>query len=191
MPCDLVLSVMSLDKIGIVAGLTEAITELGGNIDAISQTVMRGYFTIIVTVHFDETVEPAVLVSAIKDSASPGELEVCIKERQVREPGPIVNDPERFILTIRGLDRRGIIHRVSSYLSSRDVNIEDLYAYGEEGQFLLVAQLQVPRRLAVEHLLADVEGLWPDRQMQVSLQHEDVFLATSHVDFRHKPPQLP
>ncbi len=191
MPRDFVLSVMSLDRPGIVAGLTQAITELGGNIDAISQTVLQGYFTIILTVRFDESVEPAALAGAVKESAAPGELEVSVKERRVLEPEPIVKDADRFILTVQGADRKGIIRRVSSYLASRNVNIEDLYAYVHDGQFLLIAQLQVPRRLAVEHLRTDVEALWPEEQMRVSLQHEDVFLATSHVDFRHSTPKAP
>jgi len=47
----------------------------------------------------------------------------------------------------------------------------------------------VPRQLAVEHIRTDVEALWPEQQMRVSLQHEDVFLATSHVDFRQRMPK--
>jgi len=191
MPKDFVLSVMSRDRPGIVAGLTEAITELNGNIDAISQTVLQGYFTIILTVRFDASVEPAALMSAVRESAAPGELEVSVKEHRVLQPEPAMQEADRFVLTIQGADRKGIIRRVSSYLSSRNVNIEDLYAYAHGGQFLLIAQLQVPRRLAVEHLRTDMEAIWPEEQMRVSLQHEDVFLATSHVDFRQRVPKAP
>jgi len=183
---DYVLSVMARDQVGIVAALTGAIAELGGNIDAMSQTVMQGYFTIIVTVHFDQDMDAAALVAAVKRKGARGELEVSVQERAVLEPEPPVKDAERFILTISGLDRKGIMHRVTSYLASRNVNIEDLYAYVEGTQFLLVAQLQIPPGLEVERLQMDVGSLWPGGEMKVSLQHENVFLATGQVDFRHK-----
>ncbi|MGD2173833.1 MAG: ACT domain-containing protein [Candidatus Brocadiaceae bacterium] len=183
---DFVLTVMSLDRVGIVADMTAAITRLAGNIDAISQTVMQGYFTIIVTVHFDEEVNPDALARAVRESGSPGELEVSVKERTVMQPKPVVRDAERFILTITGPDRKGIIHRITTFLASRNVNLEDLYAYSEGEGFVLIAQLQVPTGMPIERLQMDVEGLWSPGEMRVSLQHENVFLATNHVDFRRE-----
>jgi len=184
MPKDFVLTVMSLDRVGIVAGVAEAVTGLGGNIDAISQTVMQGYFTIIVTVRFDGDLDPAALRDAVRASGAPGELEVSVKERAVLEAPGVVPDADRFILSITGPDQRGIIHRICAYLVSRGINIEDLYAYAQDSKFLLIAQLQVPPGLEVERLQMDVASLWPGEQMRVSLQHENIFLATNQVDFR-------
>ena len=110
MGADYVLTVMSRDRVGIVSGMTEAIVELDGNIDAISQTVMRGYFTIILTVHFDADVPAERLAEAVRESGSAGELEVSVKERTAGPPRPVVADAERFILTVSGRDRPGIIH---------------------------------------------------------------------------------
>jgi glycine cleavage system transcriptional repressor len=188
MPQDFVVSVMALDRVGIVAGLTDAIVGLQGNIDAISQTVLQGYFTIIVTVHFDEERDAGALAEAIRRKGRPGELEVSIQERRVTSPAPVVKDAERFILSILGPDRKGIIYRVSSYLASRNINIEDLYAYVAEKAFVLVAQIQLPPELEVERVKLDVEALWPASDMRVSLQHENIFLATNDVDFRQALP---
>jgi len=186
MPADFVLTVMSLDRVGIVAGVAQAITGLGGNIDAISQTVMQGYFTIIVTIHFETELDAETLRDAVQKKGAPGELEVSVKERTAIEPAPVVAEAERFILTVSGPDRRGIIHRICAYLASRSINIEDLYAYTEDSTFLLIAQLQVPPGLEVERLQVDVESLWRSEQMRVSLQHENIFLATNKVDFRQE-----
>jgi len=186
MPKDFVLSVMALDRVGIVADLTEGIVELGGNIDAISQTVMRGYFTIIVAARFEEPMNCAELAEAVRARGGPGELEVSVKERRPAPPSPVPPGAERFILTITGPDRKGILHRFATHLASRNVNIEDLYATAEDGRFLLIAQLQVPPAVELERLQLDMASLWPGGEMRVSLQHENVFLATSHVDFRHR-----
>lgn len=183
---DFVISVMSLDRVGIVAGLTEAVLELDGNIEAISQTVLRGYFTIILIVRFDRQVDGAQLAAAVRSKGGPGELAVSVQERNVREPQPVVAGGQRFILTVSGQDRKGVIQRISSFLASRSINLDDLYAYREGDRFVLIGQLLVPPALEVERLQVDVESLWPHGQMEVTLQHENVFLATNHVDFRHR-----
>ena len=45
-----VLSVMSPDRPGIVAGVSSVVDRLGGNILSCSQTVLDGYFTFIMVV---------------------------------------------------------------------------------------------------------------------------------------------
>jgi predicted amino acid-binding ACT domain protein len=187
MPQDYVLSVMARDRVGIVAALTAAIAELDGNIDAMSQTVLRGYFTIIVTVRFSSDVSAGTLAQAVCAKGGPGELAVSVKAREAAGPAAARHGSERFVLTITGEDRKGIMHRVTSFLASRDVNIEDLYAYVEGEGFRFIGQLEVPGGVDVERLQMELSGLWPPGEMQVSLQHENVFLATNHVDFRHEP----
>ncbi len=184
MPKDYVISVMSLDRVGIVAGLTEAVLELGGNIDAISQTVLVGYFTIIVAAHFEEAVEPGALSAAVRSRGSAGELEVSVQERRQAAPAAVVPGAQRFILTVSGPDRRGVIHRISSYLASRSINVEDLYAYRDGPRFVLLAQVQVPPDQELERLQMDVASLWAAGDMEVTLQHENIFLATNNIDFR-------
>jgi len=186
---DFVITVMSVDRVGIISRLSGAITELGGNIDALSQTVMRGYFTVIVTVRFDQDIDAESVGDAVRHKGSPDELGVLVRERDPRVAGPVLADAERFVLTVTGSDRRGIIHRISSYLASRGINIEDLYATAQGRQFLLIAQLQVPAGLETERIQMDVQELWHDPGTRVTLQHENVFLATSHVDFRHTAPR--
>jgi len=188
MPKDFVISVMSLDRVGIVAGLTEAVAEHGGNIDAISQTVLRGYFTIILTARFEADQHAGALADAVMVKASPGALRVSIMEREVAEPQPVVAEAELFVLTISGADRTGIIHRVASYLASRSINIADLYAYTRGDEFQLLAQVEVPAGMEVERLKMDVEGLWPAAEMRVSLQHAGIFMATNDVNFRQETP---
>ena len=180
-----VLTVMSLDRVGIVADMTGAILDLGGNIDSISQTVMRGYFTIIVTVHFDRDMPREALRETVRNSGAEGELEVSVKERTVLEPGPVVRDGDRFVLTIMGPDRKGIIKRITSYLSSRGINIDDLYAYVEGEEFLLIGELLVPSSVDIDQVKMDIDGILGEMQMAVTLQHENIFIATNQVDFRH------
>lgn len=182
---DYVLNIMSRDRVGIIAGMTEAILGLGGNIGALSQTVMEGYFTVIVTVHFDADTDRDALTAAVRSKGTPGELEVTAKER-VLHPGAVVpGGSDQFVLTIVGPDQKGIIHKITAFLSGRDINIEDLWATAGEGRFMLTAKLAVPAHCDIENLSLDIGSLWPEHDMRVTLQHENIFLATNNVDFRH------
>jgi len=182
---DFVVSVMARDRVGIVAGLTEAVVELGGNIGALSQTVLEGHFTIIVTVRLEDETDMNVLIDAIRAKGAAGELQVTATEKRPGAMRPIVAGAERFVLILTGPDQKGIIRSISSFLAGRDINIEDLYAYTEGERFMLTAELGVPPTQELERLLVDLEGLWPETDMRLSIQHENIFLATNHVDFRH------
>ena len=185
---EFVITVMSVDRAGIIRDVSRAVLDLEGNIGALSQTVMKGYFTIILTASFDEKIEGEMVAEAIREMGRPGELGVQIKERDPEVEAPVVEEAERFVLTVTGPDRKGIIQRITSHLASRGVNIEDLYAVAEGDEFLLIAQLEMPPGTETERMQMEVQHLWPAAEVEVSLQHENIFLATSNVDFRHVAP---
>nr|HQH73307.1 ACT domain-containing protein [bacterium] len=54
-PARWVISLLAPDRIGILKALTSAVSDLSGNIDGMSQTVIHGYFTVILTVTFDNS----------------------------------------------------------------------------------------------------------------------------------------
>ena len=49
-----VINVTAVDRPGIVAGVSSAIEKLHGNIESCSQTVLDGYFTLIMTFSMPE-----------------------------------------------------------------------------------------------------------------------------------------
>jgi predicted amino acid-binding ACT domain protein len=93
---------------------------------------------------------------------------------------------DAFVLTITGPDQKGIIRKITSFLAARSVNIADLWATASGGQFMLTAQLEVPPDCELQSLSLDIESLWPGHGMRVTIQHENIFLATNNVDFRHE-----
>lgn len=52
-----VVTVTAADRVGIIHSVTGTLRDIGGNILELSQTVMRGYFTIILAVEFDSPQE--------------------------------------------------------------------------------------------------------------------------------------
>jgi glycine cleavage system transcriptional repressor len=179
-----VINVMSRDRVGIVAGVTEAIYKMKGNIDSVSQTVLSGYFTIIMTVSFKKPVDVKKLKSEIGKSGDPGELEVSVKSWDCGDVcAPVIDDCDVFVLSIMGKDQAGIISKISSFLASRNINVIDLYAVAEEDEFVFIGQVMVPPKMDIGQLKIDFESLWKKSGLVVHFQHENIFLATQHVDF--------
>ncbi len=177
-----VLNVMSDDHPGIVAAVSEAIESLGGNIDACSQTVLGGYFTLIMIVSFSEAMEAERLAEHVRRADSCGSGYQVLARRA--QPGETYLAPEpcdRFVITAFGTDQPGIVRRFSQYLAGKDINIVDLYGDRSSGEFVLIGQLEIPKRWDIRMLQADLEQMGKELGFTVKLQHENVFVATNQL----------
>ena len=75
-----VLDVMSDDHPGIVAAVSDAVESLGGNIDSCSQTVLGGYFTLIMIVSLPDPIETDRLASRVRlAGAASSEFQVMVR----------------------------------------------------------------------------------------------------------------
>ena len=75
-----VLSIMAADRPNIVASISGAIRELDGNIIALSQTVVEGYFTILVVADFPGSVKADALRQQVEKGGDKGEFAVIVRE---------------------------------------------------------------------------------------------------------------
>jgi len=180
--CRYVISVMSVDRVGIIHDISDQVLALQGKIVALSQTVMRGYFTVLIEAVFPADIQVSdVLDRLSKGGRQPGELQVLVVPRRAEVSTTPKPQVEIYVLTARGPERPGLIHRVASFLAGQDVNFEDLYAYVENGQFVMIAQVSLPPSLPFERLQIDLERLGRDSQMEIILQHENIFRAINEV----------
>ncbi len=173
-----VLNVVADDHPGIVAAVGGAVIAAGGNIDACSQTVLGGYFTLIMIVSFPEAVEPDTLADDVRSRGR--KLQVIV--RPYVEPSPAVAGSQgRFVVTAFGADRPGIIHRFTQYLAGKDINILDLYGDRSGKEFVLISEVDIPSRWSIPMLQADLEQIGREEGFTVRLQHEGIFVATNQL----------
>ena len=50
----------------------------------------------------------------------------------------------------------------------------------------MISQVTVPDNLDIRQLQIDLDGLPLGSDLVARLQHEDIFVATSEIEFRHK-----
>ncbi len=187
-----IVTVTAADRVGIVHSVTGTLRDLRGNILELSQTVMRGYFTIILAVEFAEARAPETLASAITDRGGAFDLTVAVMPAAEGTTSPPVPDGERFILTVLGADHPGNIHGISGSLARLGVNIVDLHARADAGRFSLVMEAFLPPDLAPGVVRAELERFGRDLGLEAFVQHENIFMATSEpTPVRVGPPPNP
>lgn len=171
---------MSRDRPGIVSAVSGAVSELGGNITHLSETVLRGYFTIILSVESPDALEASELRAAVERAGKPGEFQAGVlpyEEAATVAPA----HRERFVLTVRCHDRKGIIHEISRTLAERQVNIDDFYAYVLNGELIMILEIGVAPGTEQAQIQDEIDALAERTDIQASLQHANIFRATTEL----------
>ncbi len=174
-----IISVTAADRVGIVYSVTGAVLDLEGNIIELSQTVMRGYFTIILEVEFPVPHSAKQLADTILDRGKRFDPQVLVTEFKDQEPLSPVPSGERFILTVLGNDSPGIIHGIAGCLAAHGVNIVDLHARLDAARFSMVMEAMIPHDLTPETIRSELERFGRDHKIEAYVQHENIFLATT------------
>ncbi|MHB0913604.1 MAG: glycine cleavage system transcriptional repressor [Armatimonadota bacterium] len=175
-----IVTVMARDRVGIVRDVSTALSGIGGNITDVSQTVMRDYFTLIVAVSVPEKRTQLEIRQAVERMGSVGELEVNVRPYEKPKVGT-KSASERFTLAMKGKDRPGIIGRAATYLAEQGINVDDFYAYVLDGRFVMLVQVSICAGANIEDVQSELERIGHEYDLSVTMQHENIFRATSEV----------
>ncbi|MFT5697198.1 MAG: glycine cleavage system transcriptional repressor [Desulforhopalus sp.] len=179
----MIISVMSKDRPGIIASTTGAIYKLGGDVADLNQTVLCGYLTMILNASFEEDITKEDLHAAISHVKTDCKFEVSIKELP---PGEILDaggPPEdTYILTVQGPNRGGIVHGVSQFCFEHNVNIFDLATTLKDGQYTMALQLDVQKcNCKIEELQQKLDIYSQENGLTIMIQHNDIFRVTNEI----------
>lgn len=177
------ISVMCEDQVGLVARLTGAVSNLGGNMEELHQSVHLGYFVITLLATFPGDVTAGDARAALLAAGAPGEFVVSVLPRRERAIPPAVAGTA-FVLTVIGEDSPGILTKVTTYLADRGINIEELQVLTAAGRFTITARLAIPDAADVRAVRLDLTEILSHNQATVSLLHEDIFAATNRIEMR-------
>jgi predicted amino acid-binding ACT domain protein len=176
-----VISVLVADRVGILRGITSAITDLGANIDGISQTVVAGYFTVILTASFSKPQALEAIRSAILANFERDEAAVLVRPyaADATRRAPVHGD--RYVLILSGVDRPGILKAVTAFLAEKGINIEDWFVHYEGRGVTHVGEVTVPVMLDIKHMQDEFRQVAAGLGLKCSVQHENIFRVTSEI----------
>lgn len=171
-----IISVLCPDRPGIISNISSAIFKYGGNICDINQTVLKGFFTGVAYVVFSTEPDISLLEKEINFQ---GEYKINIVP--FRENTSEIIHYDKYILTVKCREQKGIVAAVTNYLYSHKINIESLSAFTEEDEFLMVLEISVPEDKIAVQIKKDLNAIGDGWDMTVHLSHENIYLATNTV----------
>ena len=176
-----VISVLVADRVGILRDITSALTDMGANIDGISQTVVEGYFTVILTATAARPCSPEDIQNAILANFPRNEAFVVVRPHEAKVGvRPPVSGP-RYIATITGKDQRGILKAVTGYFAQKGINIEDWYVRFEGSSVTHIGEITVPERLDIKQVQDEFQQVLSRLGLVSSVQHENIFIAANEI----------
>ena len=182
-----VISIMSRDHVGIIYEVSKAISDLNGNIADVRQSVLCGYFTMILLASFPPNVTQRDIERKLAEADANSEtaLEATVKKAE----GLASFSPESektYILTATGIDKVGIVATVASFCTRHNINILDLFAHRQGDDFLLMIDLD--DSISIQEVRRDLQKFSQETNLKVVLQHPNIFRAVNEINF---PAQRP
>jgi len=172
-----VISVLTRDRVGVIAAVSEALYALDGNLEALSQTVVWGWFTMIVCGCFPEDVTPERVKEAIEGA---GDFSATVFPFGAEAPSAC-GEGEPFVVSAVGADKPGIVRRLTRSFAGNGINIDDVWNEVRGGQFVVIFHVTMPRDVDRKEVRYALEGVGRELGVSVMLQHQDIFTATNSL----------
>jgi glycine cleavage system transcriptional repressor len=173
----MVISVMDRDRPGIVADVTEGIGALGGNLADLRESVLCGYFTMILSAAFPADVS----VEQVKQALTEGNtlnVSIAPTEGSLTEPE---DSCHAYVLTAAGQDRVGLVAQVSRFCCERGVNILDLASHVDSSRYTMMLLLDLSSIHSIETFKTELVSFGNTSGLSLDLQHNDLFRATNEI----------
>ena len=163
-------TVVGVDRPGIVAAMAKVLFETGCNLEDVSSTILRGHFSMMLLVHAPGEVDVGHLERDLAAAGDPLGLTVTV--RAVEETAAEVPHPTHMI-SVYGADRPGIVFKIAEALAGVGANITDLTSrvIGDADRPLYAVMLEVvlPAGVEAEHVM----GLKDELELEMSVHPVD------------------
>ena len=168
----LVISALGNDKLGIVNELSKTILDQGGNISESRMTVLGGEFAMMLLVTGTQDSIDNILS---KLEATGEKLNLTLIAKETEKPDTNIKRLP-YHVNVVSMDHPGIVHNISDFLSSRDLNIEEIEtkthpaAHTGTTMFSLDMIISVPADSSIKLLRDEFVDFCDDLNLDASLE---------------------
>jgi glycine cleavage system transcriptional repressor len=178
----MIISVMSKDRPGIIAEVTGAIFKLNGDLADLSQSILRGYLTMTLIAAFPGSVSAQDVHAAISQVESGSRFDVIVKLMDAPlNTTAVLLPPKTYIVTAQGENKSGLVYGISSFCYERGINILDLSTTLTSGCYTMILQIDLSEIESIKDLRRELDLYAKEAEMHVMMQHYDIFKVTHEV----------
>jgi glycine cleavage system transcriptional repressor len=180
-----VISIMCRDRVGLIYEITKALSELDGNIADVRQSVLCGYFTMILLASFPQNVKLRAIERKLAevDSQSETAIDAVVEKVTTRTLDSASSTPENaYVLTAKGSDRIGFVATVASFCVRNNINILDLSTAVSDDDYVMILLIELDERVPISQVRRDLQVFIEETGVRVVLQHHDIFKAVNEIN---------
>jgi glycine cleavage system transcriptional repressor len=179
-----IISVLGKDRPGIIAAVSRLLFEQNSNIENVSQTSLQSEFAGIFIAAIPRALAFEKLKAKLAEVLDPMGLQAVVKPM---EPSSEAAPPphEAFVITTRGPDRQGLVASVTAVIAAHQGNITNCQAVFKGGSDpnanTMIYEVDIPAATDQQRFFADLKARGAELELQVSIQHRDIFEALSRI----------
>jgi glycine cleavage system transcriptional repressor len=180
-----VISIMSRDRVGIIYEVSKAISELQGNIADVRQSVLCGYFTMILLAAFPADITQRAIQRKLAevDAHSDTAIDAMVEKVEGTLPASAPLYPENvYVLTATGTDQIGFVATVTSFCAQHSINILDLSTTVSDGAYVMILVIDLKHSAPIHAVRRDLQQFSNSSGFKVVLQHYDIFRAVNEIN---------
>ena len=156
-----------------MAGVSKVLFDLGANMEDASMTRLGGEFTMMLIAGLPPSASAAKLEKGLKGLEKKLGLQTAVKAIPSAIALRSKNEPAKYLISVYGSDRPGIVHRVTEALAKRKVSITDLQTKvtgSPKPLYIMLLEIQVSDTVDLDGLRSDLDQLRQDLGVEVSFQ---------------------
>lgn len=157
-----VITMTAANRVGILSAVTKAMSDLGSDLREASQTVVRGYFTMIFSAEFPETLERHVIIDHLRDACRLFDIDVNLKDPSEETQGSQAAESAKlYSLRLGGDNQPGVLRELSAAISMHRIDIAGMHAVrARKGDgFEMVMKIAVPADFDLNRFLAELNQI--------------------------------
>ncbi|MCK5200965.1 MAG: hypothetical protein KAR21_21575, partial [Spirochaetales bacterium] len=178
----IVISVMSRDRPGIVADIAGAIYQLNGDLADLSQSVLSGFFIMTVIAQFDSDISVKEIKEKIASIESATSLEVMVKEVDSSEINQSPSLPEDiYIVTGQGENRTGLVFSMGAFCKDHEINIIDYDTKLSDNMYSMILEIDLTNSESAEVIHEKLNNMAKKLGLEVVMQHKSLFDTVNEI----------
>ncbi len=168
-----ILEAFGLDKVGIIAKLSEILATSNCNIEDSNISRLGQALTMMLLLRLPGGMNPSELLARLEPVKKELNLQIDIAELQ---PEAVVADLPRkphCRLTCHGADKIGIVHKITKFLADNSINIIDMHTTvlrRAKPEYIMELTLELPGYIDIDKLRQQLDELGEELGIDIILR---------------------
>jgi glycine cleavage system transcriptional repressor len=166
-------SAVGRDRPGIVAGVSEILFEMGGNIEDSKMSILRGHFAVMLIVAGPDELDRDQLEARLAPLKEELDLDAIAISDVAEVRGDALDARPTHVVSVYGADHPGIVHAISRKLAEEGSSITDLETklVGDAGSpiYVMLMEIRLPGEVDVAELGSELDRIGRDARLEVSM----------------------